>query len=209
MKIIKWFLAMLLFVLLFSITYAQNQDPTKITGTIIGVPKPTANSAYLVGLLRDAKYYEVTKSAFQDSVLGLIPGVLVTTGTYTVLAANSGQIHFIPNLAGNTSINLPAEVAGLHYEFWYTAAAVETHDHTISPEADVNFFIGGVSFLDTDAGSGADEVHLGIYSDGNSNSDLVLNNLAAGSVVNLVCDGTNWYLTGQILSDTVPSLSDQ
>jgi len=135
--------------------------------------------------------------------------VVVTTGTYTVLAANSGKIHVIPDLAGNTSIDLPAEADGLHYKFIYVGAADEAHDHTIDSESDTNFFIGGVAFADTDAGAGADEINAGVYSDGNSNSKLAINNASAGTVVEVFCDGTNWYVTGRVFSDTVPAFADQ
>lgn len=136
--------------------------------------------------------------------------IIVTDATpYAVLLANTGMVHVIKNLSQNTVIDLPVEAAGLYYPFIYADSAVETHDHTIDSEAAANFFIGGVSFLDTDAGDAADEVHLGIYSDGNSTSILTLNNLAAGSWFNFYCDGTNWYLNGQVLSDTVPTITDQ
>ncbi len=139
----------------------------------------------------------------------VMSGVLITTGSYVVLAANSGRVHYIPNLAGDTKIALPAEADGLNYEFWYIGAAVETHDHDIDSESNTNFFIGGLSWLDTDAGDAADEVHLGIYSDGNSTSKIVIQNMAAGTWIKVVCDGTNWYVTGQILSDTIPTIEDQ
>lgn len=135
--------------------------------------------------------------------------IVVTTGTYTVLALNSGRTHVIPDLAGNTSINLPTEKDGLNYEFIYVGGAADTHDHTIDSGANANFFIGGVSFLDIDAGAVADEVHVGIYSDGGSNSKLTINNMAAGTLIEIVCNGTNWYVTGQIMSDTVPAFADQ
>ena len=150
-----------------------------------------------------------------------VGGVLTTDGInasvilvadsspYAVLAANTGMVHVIQDLSQNTVINLPTEAAGLYYPFIYADSAVETHDHTIDSENATNFFIGGVSFLDTDAGSGADEVHLGIYADGNSESILTLNNLAAGTRFAFYCDGTNWYLTGIIISDTIPTITDQ
>lgn len=142
---------------------------------------------------------------------GINASVIIVTDSspYAVLLANTGMLHVIKDLGQNTVIDLPVEAAGLYYQFIYADAAVETHDHTIDSEAAANFFIGGVAFADTDAGSGADEIHLGIYSDGNSNSILTLNNLAAGSWVSFYCDGTNWYLSGDIRSDTVPTLTDQ
>ncbi len=137
------------------------------------------------------------------------PGITVTTGTYTVLVANNSLVHFIPDLAGDTSIDLPVEASGLDYEFWYIGGVAEAHDHTIDSESNTNFFIGGVAFLDTDAGDAADEVHIGLYSDGNSNSKLTINNASAGTIIKVRCDGTNWYITGQVFSDTVPAFADQ
>jgi len=138
------------------------------------------------------------------------PVVVVTdAATYSVLAANTGKIHVIGDLSQNTAINLPTEAAGLYYKFIYCAAAVEAHDHVIDSEANANFYIGGVAFIDSDAGDGADELHAGLYSDGNSNSELDLNNIATGTWIEMYCDGTNWYLTGLVLSDTVPAITDQ
>lgn len=135
---------------------------------------------------------------------------VVTDGaTYTVTAANSGKIHVIGDLSQNTSIDLPAEADGLNYEFWYVGGAADAHDHTIDSENNTNFFIGGVAFADIDAGDAADEIHVGLYSDGNSNSKLTINNASAGTVVKITCDGTNWYITGQIMSDTAPAFADQ
>jgi len=167
-----------------------------------------------IGFLQATGNSTFSKDVDIDGVLttdGINASVIIVTDAtpYTVLAANTGMVHVIQDLSQNTVIDLPAEAAGLYYPFIYADAAVETHDHTIDSEAAANFFIGGVSFLDTDAGDAADEVHLGIYSDGNSNSILTLLNLAAGTEFSFYCDGTNWYLSGQILSDTVPTLTDQ
>jgi len=186
--------------LLSSIGFAQHTQRTTLegdtwltqVGSIITIPtSPTISGTATLG--------------------GLNMSVVVITGSspYTVLAANTGRLHVITDLGQNTVIDLPAEVAGLNYRFIYADEAVETHDHTIDSEAAANFFIGGIAFADTDAGSGADEIHLGIYSDGNSNSILTLNNLATGSWIEFHCDGTNWYLFGDIRSDTVPTLTDQ
>lgn len=136
--------------------------------------------------------------------------VLVTdAASYQVTAANSGKVHIIADLTQDTGILLPAEAAGLYYKFVYAAAATEAHDHTINSENNTNYFKGGVAFADLDAGAGADEIHAGVYSDGNSNSKLTVNNAATGTVVEIWCDGTNWYVTGMVVSDTVPAFADQ
>lgn len=139
--------------------------------------------------------------------------VVTDAAEYTVLVNNSGQLHVITDLTQNTTINLPAEAAGLYYKFVFcpdgTPGADEAHDHNIDSESDTNFFIGGVAWWDTDAGPGGDETHAGIYTDGNSNSIFTINNMAAGTCFEIWCDGTNWYISGQILADTAPAFSDQ
>ncbi|MCP5006519.1 MAG: hypothetical protein GY941_21655 [Planctomycetes bacterium] len=136
--------------------------------------------------------------------------VLVTdAAAYDVLAANSGKTHVILDLTQDTSIDLPAEAAGLFYKFIYAGGADDAHDHAIDTEDDTNFFIGGVAYADTNAGDAADEINAGIYSDGNSNSILTISNISAGTVVEVFCDGTNWYVSGRVFSDTAPAFTDQ
>ena len=129
--------------------------------------------------------------------------VVADTASVTLTAATSGKIHPIGDLSQNTTIDLPAEADGLNFEFWYVGAATETHDHIIDAEANANFYIGGVQFIDSD-----DNTITEVYSDGNSNSKLTLNNLEAGSYIKITCDGTNWYITGIIYSDTIPVFAD-
>lgn len=135
--------------------------------------------------------------------------VVTDAAEYDMLVANSGKTHVIADLAQNTSIDLPAEAAGLYYKWIYVGGADEAHDHTIDSENNTNFFIGGVAFADTDAGDAADEVNAGVYSDGNSNSKLTINNASAGTTVEAYCDGTNWYITGIVVADTVCAFADQ
>ncbi len=133
------------------------------------------------------------------------PVVVVTDAAeYDVTAANSGKVHIIKDLSQNTSIDLPAEAAGLYYEFWYCGGAEEAHDHTIDSENNTNYFIGGVIHHDNDDGSVA-----AVSSDGNSNSKLTLSDARDGTRVKVSCDGLNWYVTGTVNSDTAPAFADQ
>ncbi len=125
--------------------------------------------------------------------------VITDQASVTLTAAMSGKILVIGDLGQNTTIDLPVEVDGMNFEFWYVGAATETHDHIIDAEANANFFIGGIQFIDSD-----DNTITEVYSNGSSNSKLTLNNLEAGSIVKITCDGTNWYIWSVIYSDTAP-----
>ena len=128
--------------------------------------------------------------------------------TYTVLAANSGKTHTLPNLTADITISLPTASAGLEYTFVYAGVAADAQDWIIDTGADANFYLGGLVHLDTDAGSAGDEV-VPIAGDGNSNSKLSVLVPDVGTRVHMICDGTSWILSGQVVGATVPSFADQ
>ena len=61
--------------------------------------------------------------------------------------------------------------------------------------------------LDTDAGSCNDEIRTQV-SDNDSNDFLTLTLVEAGSMVEMYCDGTNWFVTGHVASATAPTFGD-
>jgi len=71
-----------------------------------------------------------------------------------------------------------------------------------SPDA-TNFFHGGVTHLDTD-----NETIATVVSDNDSNDFLTLTLVEAGSMVEMYCDGTNWFVTGHVASATAPAFGD-
>lgn len=128
--------------------------------------------------------------------------------TYAVLAADSGKMHIIPDLTANCEIQLPAASAGLEYEFIGKAVAADAQNWIFKSASATNFFLGGSSFADTDAGAGADEIHAGLYSNGSSNDFFTVVTPGAGTRVYIICDGTNWIVNAQVFSATVPAFSD-
>ena len=136
------------------------------------------------------------------------PVSITDATTYTVLAYNSGKLHVFPNLSANCTITLPTEENGLNYEFIYGGAAADAQNWIFQTTGNTNYFKGGVVHLDANAGSAGDEV-VPVYADGNSNSRLTVVTPQVGTSIKLVCDGTNWYLNGTIVSDTVPAFADQ
>lgn len=128
--------------------------------------------------------------------------------TYSVLAADSGKIHIMPNFTASCTLTLPTAAAGLEYRFIGKATAADAQDWIIKSPSETNYFIGGVSFADTDAGAGADEIHAGVWSNGSSNDLLTVVTPGAGTTIYVICDGTNWIVNGQVFSATVPAFSD-
>lgn len=118
--------------------------------------------------------------------------------TYTVLTANSGKLHVIPDLTADCVISLPTAAAGLFYTFIYSGVAEDAQDVTFDTGSDTNFYLGGVTGLD----NGTD-VTLVVYPDGDSNSKMKIDTLNAGSKIELYCDGTNWIVNAVVVSGTV------
>ena len=143
-----------------------------------------------------------------DSGIQLDPVAIPDAATYTVLTADSGKVHILPNLTADIVISLPSVENGLVYEFWYGGAAADAQDWQIDTGSDTNFYIGGVVHLDTDAGSAGDEV-VAVFADGNSNSKINVLVPNVGTWVKVACNGTNWYLNGQVVGATAPTMADQ
>lgn len=150
-----------------------------------------------------------TPSLEVDGVRPWVGYKVVSDAAAVVLSPeDSGKIHLIPNLTADCTFTLPVEAAGLSYEFWYAGAAADAQDWIFDTGSDTNYFIGGVSHLDTDAGSAGDEV-VPVFSDGNSNSKLTVNVPQCGTVVRMVCNGTQWYVNGLVVAATAPAFADQ
>lgn len=128
--------------------------------------------------------------------------------TYTILAANSGKKHIVPDLTANCTFSFPDAAAGLEYEFWFSGAAADAQNWIFDTGDDAIFFTGGVAHLDTDAGSGGDEV-VPVFSDGDSNSIFTVNVPQVGTVVKFISDGTGWYVNGSVVGATAPTFADQ
>ena len=138
-----------------------------------------------------------------------IDGVLTTDGVnmsvivppdgaaYDVLAANTGIPHMIIGQTADITMDLPTEAAGLYFKFVYVGGAEDAQDWIIDSENNTNFFIGGLATVDDDDGD-----CVIIYSDGSDDSIIKIDTPNAGTVVEIWCDGTNWYLSGTVYSGT-------
>ena len=115
--------------------------------------------------------------------------------TYSVLNTNSGKLHVIPDLTADIVITLPTPENGLVYEFMYGGAAADAQDWDI--DCGSGYYIGGINWLDEDA---ADAEVTAVYSDGDSNDHLTVLTPEVGTWIKMVCDGTNWYVTGTAVS---------
>lgn len=170
-----------------------------------------ADAANVLEALGQADLSGLTATVAEINSAADVSGRLVDIGdstTYTVLTANSGKPHIIPNLTGDLTITLPTPAAGLEYRFIYTGVAADAQDWIIDSGSNTNYFLGGLIHADTDAGSAGDEI-VAVAGNGSSNSKCTVLTPESGTEVSLVCDGTLWILSGTVASATAPTFADQ
>lgn len=124
----------------------------------------------------------------------------------TLTSSDSGKAIIVIDNSADRTITLPAEEVGLNFKFWFAGTAADGHDMIIDSGSDTNYFVGGVVHLDSDASG--DNIAT-VYSDADSNSKLQINLPETGTMVELICDGTLWYVNGQVVSTTAPTFADQ
>ena len=144
-------------------------------------------------LLAAAKPVSVT-NAFELDVV-----VVPDASPYTVLANNSGQMHFVPDLGQDTTFNLPPEADNLHYTFIYVGAAADAQDWIITSGDDTEQFVGGVVQHDEDG-----DLTVAYYSNGSTNSKLGILTPESGTKIEMWYDlaTTSWYITGTAITAT-------
>ena len=118
-------------------------------------------------------------------------------------ATHSGRVLLVPDGGQDNTYTLPAPIAGSVFRFVYAGGAADATDAIIVTPGNTNFFIGGVTFLDSD-----NEVSS-VFSDGNSNSKIQINVPAGFDVTIIGKDTTNYQIFGSVTSTTVPAFADQ
>ena len=137
------------------------------------------------------------------STYGGAPVSLADANVTLTNATHSGRVLLVPDGGQDNTYTLPAPVAGSVFRFVYAGGAADATDAIIVTPGNTNFYIGGVTFLDTD-----NEVSA-VFSDGNSNSSIQLNVPAGFDVTIIGLNSTNYQILGTVTSATAPAFADQ
>jgi len=114
--------------------------------------------------------------------------ILLPDANYSVSAVDSGKIFVISTLAADRTITLPSVQSGLKYTFINASPATLTHDLNITTPETNN--MSGVGLL-TGALNVVDDI---TYED---ITPLIFDSISVkGDIVECICDGTNWYVSG-------------
>ncbi len=131
--------------------------------------------------------------------------VSLSDGNVTLTnATHSGRILLVPDGGQDNTYTLLAPIAGSVFKFVYAGGAADATDALIVTPGNTNFYIGGVTFLDTDG----NEVSS-VFSNGSSNSSIQLNVPAGFEVTIVGLNTTNYQIFGNVTSTTAPAFADQ
>lgn len=121
------------------------------------------------------------------AALETLNGVEVVTTTNVLTAAESGKT-FVLNSGTAFVTTLPAAAAGLRYKFYCGTTGPTGGNHTIVPTDDNTIY--GQAIV-----AGA---LIAASAEGSIN--LVADKFIAGDWIEVFCDGTNWLVSGQVVT---------
>tara|TARA_R100001126_G_scaffold24739_1_gene13041 strand:+ start:870 stop:1379 length:510 start_codon:yes stop_codon:yes gene_type:complete len=168
-----------------------------------------ANSTFSGAVRSESTFKTVSKNSTTGAItevatLGDGP-VSLSDGNVTLTnATHSGRILLVPDGGQDNTYTLPAPIAGSMFRFVYAGGAADATDALVITPGNTNFYIGGVTFLDTDG----NEVSS-VFSNGSSNSSIQFNVPAGFDVTIMGLNTTNYQILGNVTSTTAPAFADQ
>ena len=168
-----------------------------------------ANSTFTGPIRSESTFKTISKSSTTGTItevttLGDGP-VSLSDGNVTLTnATHSGRILLVPDGGQDNTYTLPSPIAGSIFRFVYAGGAADATDALVITPGNTNFYIGGVTFLDTDG----NEVSS-VFSNGSSNSSIQFNVPAGFDVTIMGLNTTNYQILGNVTSTTAPAFADQ
>ena len=168
-----------------------------------------ANSTFTGPIRSESTFKTISKNATtgvitEVTTFGAAPGSLADSNVTLTNATHSGRILLIPDGGQDNTYTLPAPIAGSVFRFVYAGGAADATDALIITPGNTNFYIGGVTLLDTDG-----DAISSVFSNGSSNSSIQLNVPAGFDVTIVGLNTTNYQIFGNVTSTTAPAFADQ
>jgi len=167
-----------------------------------------ANTTFSGPVRSENGFVSVSKNATTGAITdittyGGAPVSLADADVTLTNATHSGRVLLVPDGGQDNTYTLPAPIAGAVFRFVYAGGAADATDALIVTPGNTNFYIGGVTFLDSD-----NEISS-VFSDGNSNSSIQINVPQAFDITIVGKDTTNYQIFGNVTSTTAPAFADQ
>jgi len=166
------------------------------------------NTTFTGAVRSESTFKTVSKNTSTGAITEVVtvgdgPISLADSNVTLTNATHSGRILLVPDGGQDNTYTLPAPIAGSMFRFVYAGGAADATDALIITPGNTNFYIGGVTFLDTD-----NEVSA-VFSDGNSNSSIQINVPAGFDVTIMGLNTTNYQIFGSVTGATAPAFADQ
>ena len=168
-----------------------------------------ANTTFSGPIRSESTIKTISKDATSGTItevttLGGAP-VSLSDGNVTLTnATHSGRVLLVPDGTQDNTYTLPAPIAGSMFRFVYAGGAADATDAIIITPGNTNFYIGGITFLDTDGNAISS-----VFSNGSSNSSIQFNVPAGFDVTIMGLNTTNYQIFGNATSTTAPAFADQ
>ena len=125
----------------------------------------------------------------------------------TLTAADSGKYVIVEHAtSASRDLILPAVADGLNFKVRISLDLANILE--IKAAATGNFLEGGVTFIDTNTDAATTTFDTQILASSSDEGISIKADTKAGSWVELVCDGTTWFISGTIYADTAPDYVD-
>ena len=166
------------------------------------------NTTFTGAVRSESTFKTVSKNTSTGAITEVItvgdgPISLADSNVTLTNATHSGRILLVPDGGQDNTYTLPAPIAGSMFRFVYAGGAADATDALIITPGNTNFYIGGVTFHDTDNETSA------VFSDGNSNSSIQINVPAGFDVTIMGLNTTNYQIFGSVTGATAPAFADQ
>ena len=168
-----------------------------------------ANSTFTGPIRSESTLKTISKSSSTGAITEIVTlgdgPVSLSDGNVTLTnATHSGRVLLVPDGGQDNTYPLPAPIAGSVFRFVYAGGAADATDALVITPGNTNFYIGGVTFLDTDG-----DAISSVFSNGSSNSSIQFNVPAGFDVTIVGLNTTNYQIFGNVTSTTAPAFADQ
>ena len=168
-----------------------------------------ANSTFTGPIRSESTLKTISKSSSTGAITEIVTlgdgPVSLSDGNVTLTnATHSGRVLLVPDGGQDNTYTLPAPIAGSVFRFVYAGGAADATDALVITPGNTNFYIGGVTFLDTDG-----DAISSVFSNGSSNSSIQFNVPAGFDVTIVGLNTTNYQIFGNVTSTTAPAFADQ
>ena len=168
-----------------------------------------ANTTFSGPIRSESTIKTISKDATSGAItevttIGGAPFSLSDGNVTLTNATHSGRVLLVPDGGQDNTYTLPAPIAGSMFRFVYAGGAADATDALIITPGNTNFYIGGITFLDTDGNAISS-----VFSNGSSNSSIQFNVPAGFDVTIMGLNTTNYQIFGNATSTTAPAFADQ